>query len=352
MGGNNPSTFLGLIGGSRKENDSFSDVPRLPRSPRGAGGLTQFGKRMVRSACQILEEVANQRPIGFLTLTLPTMTREQLNFATENWSEITRQYMQELSREFNRTGLPNLWVFCTEWQKKRQALHAHIAFIAHPVLLKPRGDEYPIKKCWFRDLWQRILFNVLGENFDCTKATRVEKVKYSVGAYMSKYISKGDKPDKSETGFDLDTGELLPRNTQFPSAWWGACNDLKKTVKKRIEVWKTKVKAGVHSSKRPREDEWLEETQNIIGKMSIYWSRVVCSCGQIPRAIAGRLRLNPGWKLAAMKVFLGRKILPNYFKSSQSYWKWRYKRDGCDPLEDTVAENAWMEKIFSELAVA
>lgn len=345
-------------------NGNSSQRPPVIRAARGSGGLTQFGKKMTRSACQILEEVAAGRATGFLTLTLPAMDKTQLDEATNMWSEIMRQYMQELGRELCRVGLPVLWVYCTEWQKLRGALHAHIAFVAHPALSNPKGDEYPIQKSWYRDTWQRILANVLGASFDCKAATRIEKVKQSVGSYMSKYISKGDKPesqDRSNSGqtvTDPDTGEITEiiqadsngRNERFnhPSSWWGACTRLKKAVKERVETWQIKRLCFGVKRQCPVEDQWLELAESILVNLDTYWQRIVYSGGGIPRAIAGRMRLKSGWKQMFVQTVLGQKILRESFKRSVAYWSWRWKKDRCIPDFDNEAELAWIEKQTAE----
>ena len=406
-------SLLTINGGAGRGDrpDLDSQPSRPPRAPRGSGGLTTEAARIVRSSCQLLDEIAAGRPIAMLTLTLPFCDRAQLDLATENWSEIMRQYMQELSREMTRVMLPVLWVFTTEWQR-RGALHAHIAFIAHPTLLRPRGSEYPIKKEWYRDTWRRILFNVLGQDLNCNSATRIEKVRTHIGAYLSKYISKGDRPmrvneaannhahtfpaSNAHMDFAGCAYRLSPRGKGFkvivrkqssaivysevqystvpdstshdttlqcihtlggciqddahgsvkhPTTWWGACTKLKKAVKARVEIWRIKLREGVQFRPCPRCDEWLERAGQVMKKVDVYWQRIVCSGGEIPRAITGRVRQKSGWKDKLLETLLGGEISRELFKKSEKYWSWRWQRDGCVPDSDAVAEAEWIAKV-------
>lgn len=428
---------------ANSSQDHISVAPQAKlkkaRAARGSGGLTRYGAIMVRSSCQLLEEKANGKIIGLLTLTLPTMTTEQLREATKNWSEIMRQFLQALSRQFERVGLPNEYVYVTEWQRLRGALHAHVAFVASNEKAVKSANDYPIHKTWYKNTWKQILLNVLGQEFDCSAATRIEKVKLSVGAYLSKYISKGDKPKKTQiisssidkkmqNGLEQNSQQVLdsisncnadivePRHdnatqtyntdscdrtlelmqtslrlwflackyssqedadnyravvqicifalkerrykeqmlnnvteslTQecHPCAWWGAYNELKTEVKSRVETWSIKLGEIGAIGAVSHTEEWMLIAENILSKIAKYWQRRVYTGGQIARGIAGRFRLQSGWKEMAMESFLGRQILPQHFKRLQKYWRWRYQRDGCDPWQDKAAEADYIFKI-------
>jgi hypothetical protein len=129
---------------------------------------------------------------------------------------------------------------------------------------------------------------------------------------------------------------------RHPSAWWGACSKLKKEVKKRIEIWEIKMRDTLLFRPCPKEDEWLERAERVMKKLDLYWSRIVYSAGEIPRAICGRLRLKSGWKEEAFTAIFGKELTPGFFMNLPEYWKWRYKRDGCRRDEDTLANIEWM----------
>lgn len=371
--------------------------------PRGAGGLTQYGKKMVRSCCQLIDNVACHRPIGLLTNTLPSMSRELLDVATEKWSEICRQFNQELTRELIRHGLPSNYCFVTEWQAKRQALHMHIVFIASNRTGKLKGSDYPITKQWYKETWQRVLNNVLGFEFDCSAATRIERVKYSVGAYMSKYMSKGDSPKRisaMQTCTQYDT-ELMQTSTQngtkcdteqrrdampasnadigvcnessnadmhicitessvelsqhcqsiplakHPSAWWGASTKLKRKVREAVLNISIKISEDAHFHRQDGFIAWLEPALKIANNLDSYWQKiVVVGCG-IPMGITGRMKPKGNY-LEMFKMFtIGTDLSRQKIMTDSDYWRWRYKRDGCNPDHDQQATQEWIYDKYS-----
>lgn len=415
VGGSPPSGGLGVPPKSNREAPEGKF--RKTRAPRGSRGMSKFGGKMTRSACQLLEEVAAGRAVGFLTLTLPQVAQDQLERANKNWSEIMRQFMQELTRELRRAKLPDIWVWVTEWQK-RGALHAHIGFVAsHQKQIRNPAQDYPISKDWYQQVWQRILKNVLGEDFDCKSATRIERVKQSTSAYFGKYISKNARLANSNPGqgnadinadmsadmgssiadmsadmgssiadinadmnadivtVDRDgerwlvnslTGEVLSAcpdvcitgevmhngyahewitdKVLHPSSWYGASLKLRRAVKKRVETWTIKIESGLANPRCPQSQEWLIHAMRIIDKQETYWNRTVYSEGQIPRAIAGRLRLKPGWKEDALAAIFGKKLTRDYFRKTDAYWRWRVKRDGAIPEQHESGEAEWVQK--------
>lgn len=395
------------------ETPTVAVKPRINKAPRGSGGLTTYGAKMIRSACQLIQEKAEQRPVAMLTLTLPSMDTDQLAKANKSWSEIMRQFNQELRRELERAGLPLDYVYATEWQK-RGALHAHIVFIASQNKVITSASQYPISKSWFKETWQRILSNVLNENYNCNAATRIEKVKTAVGAYMSKYLSKGDKPKRKKSKCIL-LDETLPDVEQMsddkimhicdasiddtlfctlqtsvreyvmsfedediehrrhakefmqtcidamnerrhqsantlqichPSSWWGANKELKRQVLDRVETWSRKIQTKAYFSAKTSKDKWLEYAQRIVDKIPTYWNKIVTAGNDFPRAISGRMRLDGSWRESASKHFFGVDITEKAIIRNDDYWRWRYKRDGCNPEQDSLAKSEWIRKHY------
>lgn len=376
---------------------------KLEKAPRGSRGLSKYGAKMIRSCCQLIEEKAAGRAVAMLTLTLPSMSRERLNKANEKWSEIMRQFAQELRRQLRRVGLPLDYVYAVEWQK-RGALHSHLLFIGSQHKKITSANQYLISKSWFRETWQRILKNVLGEEFDCKAATRVERVKTSCGAYMSKYLSKGERPQRRD-GENLFTGiadmsidramqicnadmdnhtyklmqtslmewivatednriadadmhfatvqtyvsaleqrrheEEKSTQTSHPSAYWGADLSLRRRVLARVETWSRKIKTRAYFKVACEQDMWLEQAEKIVERYDTYWSKLV-KPNDFPRAISGRLRLKDNWKEEAMTKFFGRDISNRAIITNEQYGKWRIKRDGYDPLCDVAARAEWI----------
>ena len=198
-----------------------------PHLKKGRHGITAHGKRMVRSAAAILQERHGHKNLTFGTLTLPALSQEQLLLVSHKWSELKRQWSQELSRLLKRKGLDPDWVDVTEVQanrwKKRQEVALHLHYLHQG---KRRGEHWAIAPSEIRDIWQRLLSNLLGVEVDCSAATRIESVKLNAAHYLGKYMSKGGKVVNSIK--DKNCEDFLP------STWYGVSAHLRREIKAGI----------------------------------------------------------------------------------------------------------------------
>lgn len=201
---------------------------KSPRKRRGLGGITSFGKRMVRSGAAILESEYGRECLTFGTATLPALTDEEFQAVCSSWAEVVRQFFQELTRELERRGVPTDYVHVTEIQEGRFERNGDVGLHLH--WLSPgkasRYDHWALAPHEFRDLWARILKNVIGRDVDCSAATRVETPRSSLLQELGKYMSKGVSVIQSV----IKAG----KESQLPSAWWGASKFLKSEVKTSI----------------------------------------------------------------------------------------------------------------------
>ena len=178
---------------------------------------------MVRSAAAILQQRHGRRNLTFGTLTLPSLSREQLLLVAKNWAQLKHRWSEALSRLLHRKGLDPCSIDVTEIQprrwRQRRELGLHIHYLhqgKHP------GQHWAIAPSEIEAIWQRLLENLLGFAVDCSKATRVEGVKLSAANYLGKYMSKGCAVVKKVTKAKL--GDYLP------SAWWGVSLALRREV--------------------------------------------------------------------------------------------------------------------------
>lgn len=176
-------------------NEALVKVDRKRQAQRGLKGLSPNGKRFVKSGCKLLQDRFGQQNLAFLTVTIPSVTSEELHQINLNWSEICRRFYQELQRELCRHGLPKNYVGVTEIQESRYhkygevAPHLHIVFQGRKV----RCRNWAISKDAVKNLWQRILNPYCPSVVDFSASTRIEQVKYNAANYLSKYFSKGGK---------------------------------------------------------------------------------------------------------------------------------------------------------------
>lgn len=227
---------MGLSDATNSHNDSqqsslvekTTQNQGTQRAKRGVKGITSYGKKMVKSAAVLLEKRFGRQSLMFGTTTLPALTPEQMVKVCESWAEIGRQFFQGLQRLLARRGLSTDYVQVTEIQEKRFLEWGQIAPHFHWVCQSRRSarSKHLITPMEIRRLWERVLSNVLGCPVDGKAATRIETPRKSVGKELGKYMSKGGKL--------VYAVECAGRESELPSAWWGASRQLKTQVKQAI----------------------------------------------------------------------------------------------------------------------
>lgn len=204
---------------------------KTKRKRRGQRGISSRAKKMVRSCATVLEETYGQKRLVFLTLTLPdAMTDEEFKTVCLSWSDLIRQFWQQLERLLERKQLPKAHVFVNEIQEKRFRSSGRVGLHCHGLYVgRHAGEQWAISYKTVNQLWARLLTNCIGRDIDCSKATEVDSLRKSCKAELGKYISKGCKIVNAiiESG----QGDLLP------TAWYGASKSLKAEVKAGMRVY-------------------------------------------------------------------------------------------------------------------
>lgn len=200
------------------------------RAKRGAKGISPAAKRKIKSCGVLLEENFRRVNLAFGTCTIPTVNESQLRLICENWSEITRQFFQALTRLLVRKNLSTDYVQVTEIQEKRfrqwgqVCPHLHFVFQGR----SHSREQWRVSPADIQFLWQRTLENVLNVHLDCRYATRIEKPRKSLSKELGKYLTKGGKVLR----------EIIDRglSSYLPSSWYGASRALSRLERsKRIE---------------------------------------------------------------------------------------------------------------------
>jgi len=172
--------------------------------------LTPYMRKTILSAGKVLEQEAGMPNLAMLTTTMPYSQLDQVIAYLEGWNEIVRRFMQELTRELQRGGLPGNYAWVTELQEKRgerqgwPCPHLHILFQGR----RHGWANWALSKDWCRDCWWRVVTGVTGHDFDPVAATRVEKVRANAVGYMAKYMTKGGDVAKKWKGTEWE--KLLP----------------------------------------------------------------------------------------------------------------------------------------------
>jgi hypothetical protein len=214
--------------------NSHKSTPKKPikRAKRGSKGISALGKRMVKSACYLLERDHGRHNLSFLTATLPAFASpDELRLICANWSELVRQLKQELGRILERGGYCTDMVCITEIQEDRYANRGEIAPHLHLVMVGKKHryqKHYAVEKSEMRALWERLLSNFLGRQVTAAAATRLERPKKSLQGELGSYLSKGGKMIEAIANSD--------QADQLPSSYWGMNKELSNAVKSEIVV--------------------------------------------------------------------------------------------------------------------
>ena len=213
---------MGLSDATISHNPS---KPLSPRTRKGQLGITPMGKRMLRSAAAILALFVSRVFMTFCTVTTPTITPEENLIINQNWSELTRQLIQWISRQLVKAGINPDISYCIEGQEQRfietgiYALHLHIVFQGR----KGYGYDWVIKPAAIDAEWQRLLENLLDRPVDVSASNKLEKPRGDLAKEIGKYQSKGGKLVLKEIPKEL-----------LPTAWWGMTRSLKAKILKAI----------------------------------------------------------------------------------------------------------------------
>lgn len=202
--------------------------PDYGAPPRGTGGLTSYGRRLVRNAVEMLERAYGTKNLSFATMTLPTLEYEEYWNVSSNWSEVVRVFYQAVSRKLGAKLLPPFYVSVTELQPERTrregvpALHVHFVFVG-----RRRGEKgWRMHPHELREMWKRSVERFCWSSVDWDACERVEAVRYTAAGYMSKYMSKGDTGDdnlrRDNTGWSL------------PTAWYNISLKLKQKINQKV----------------------------------------------------------------------------------------------------------------------
>jgi len=201
-----------------------SDMGQAQRNQRGLNGISGHQKRLLKSACVLLENKYGKNCLSFGTATLPYGSGEEHRLCCENWDEICRQFFQEVKRLMQRRGLnPNAWAYCVEIQDERWQKRGEFCPHIHWLMQgRTPGQHWAINKNEFREIWERVLCNVTGQAMECPTATRIESVRKSAAGYMAKYLSKGGQA-LADMREEISLA-LIPRS------WMGCSARLRKAV--------------------------------------------------------------------------------------------------------------------------
>jgi hypothetical protein len=196
------------------------------RAPRGSRGITSHGRRMVRSACTLLERKYGKACLVFFTATIPQLPDDEMRTISAKFSECVRQFRQSWQREAVKRGLDPEMVHVVELQDKRFAATGYAVPHLHAVF-QGRTDSRSMWAIWvqkFDELWERAVSAVLGRSIKMPAACNTKQVRKSAANYLGKYCSKGSASVKRVAKW----GKKMP----LPTSWYGVTNALRADIAK------------------------------------------------------------------------------------------------------------------------
>lgn len=205
------------------------------RNPYGKHGITNFGRRVCKNACILLEREYGLDRLGFGTCTIPSIDEEVCKAIIGNWSDISRRFYQKIRRICEKRKTAFIYVGCTEIQEKRfshtglPVPHLHFVYVSKASA----RSGYSFSTVEAYSAWNDAVNEVLvlrgGKPIMGTGghkgSVKLEPIHTSASAYIGKYISKGATvvDAMQEKGY-----------SEFPKQWWTACKRCKKMFKESV----------------------------------------------------------------------------------------------------------------------
>lgn len=212
-------------------------LKRRSKGTYGKHGITNYGKRVLKNSCILLEQKYTKKRLGFATCTLPDTTEESFIWIMSCWSELVRRFLQKARRFHEKRNLPFIYAGCTEIQEKRfksgglPAPHLHFVYVCKPNISSGYTCSTQQYWEWWNDSVNEILAigkydPIMGVNGHIG-SVKLEPIRTTAAGYLGKYISKGVAvvKDMQERGYD-----------KFPKQWWFASMQCKKMFKASIKT--------------------------------------------------------------------------------------------------------------------
>lgn len=277
------AAVLGVAGGSPALG--LADAPNShkasQRRKRGSRGITSLQRRMIRNGAYLLQCAVTKFRMGMLTTTIPPVSAEGWRQYADNWPEIVRRFLQELSRALGRAKCRTWIVGCTELQEERllgsggYPLHLHVVFQCR------RGKSYAYEPPFYRELWKRTVARFVPElaSKSFCAACRIESIEKDASKYLSKYASKGVSGTVLE-GVSVDYA--------CPGTWAHLSGGLKRCILRQVRMF----------SERQIDEltRWIRKSPHRFTYLGETWidtpvgERVVAYYGELTRPSVALLR--------------------------------------------------------------
>lgn len=202
-----------------------SSAPPQKPSRKRLQNMTRNMARNIRNAAYLLESKYGKDNLSFVTLTLPTLSTDDLAKLSDQWDELVDNFLHTIRKRVKNKSGKFEYVYCTEIQLKRLQQRNEYAPHLHIVMLGRNGKKTPwfVSPRQFRSAWGNAIANILGHNsFVRSALENVQRVKHSAAGYLSKYLSKGVR---------CNAKVELEGYVQLRTQWGGMARELSRLIK-------------------------------------------------------------------------------------------------------------------------
>lgn len=195
---------------------------KAPRAPRGSRGITGEGRKLLRSACTLLEMKVGTANLSFATLTMPPLSPGDRAICQREWGRAIQIFYQEMKREAARQGVAFVYAGCTEIQPARSRREGWNVPHLHFIFIGRIGKKWWINPKKMRNLWKRIWESRFSNSYNWQASENLQRLRKSAAGYLSKYLSKGSSYNFPSAAMD----------SWYPSSWQSLSLSLKRWVRR------------------------------------------------------------------------------------------------------------------------
>ncbi len=207
-------------------SNALNSHEKSPPIKYGLKGLTSHGSKMLRSACWLLEQRLGKDDVVMVTLTVPTLDREQRQKLARAWGTLTNRLVQKVSRDLVGAGRTPAIAGCVEVQtgrlKKYRQGYLHFHFVCPKF--SNTGGTFAVQADDLRSWWKSAIERIVGCTLTSLPRIETAPVETSVEGYLGKYISKGGGEELVEFIGDLGVDSV-------PGQWWFMSAPMREAVK-------------------------------------------------------------------------------------------------------------------------
>lgn len=222
----------------------------MEKSERRIPRLTKYARASIRESAATLSKRYEPSSLLFGTLTLPSYPELHLEYLCKNWAELMRQFFQWYGRQLVKRGIEKEYLYVSEIQEKRSKARKDKLGIYHCHWIgrgKTDDGKFIFSTSEIREYWSNLCFNfvhksIMEKDINSNEVIEykiarinIQIIKKSIGAYMSKYLSKGIRQGEE------DEQEYRIVKENHAHYFWG----MSKELRNRIDEYSHEIRSDI-----------------------------------------------------------------------------------------------------------